>query len=300
MNMIYDVIIIGGSYAGLSAALALGRAKRNVLIIDSNKPCNKQTPHSHNFLTHDGDKPSEISAIAKAEVLTYPTVKFIDGEAISAKEFNNRFEVTLADESIFTSRKILLATGLMDVLPEIPGFKECWAISVIHCPYCHGYEVKDEKVGILLNGDMAFDMSKMIHHWNNDVTLLTNGLSQLTEEQSSLLKSKSIKIIETKLSAIQHQDGYLNNIVFQNGEKLNLAALYAKPKMVQHSDIYAKLNCEINQNGLLVVDAFQKTTNYGVYAAGDCTTMFRSLAAATAAGSMAGAMINKDLIWEDF
>ncbi|WP_316739798.1 NAD(P)/FAD-dependent oxidoreductase [Pedobacter aquatilis] len=298
--MEYDVIIIGGSYAGLSAALALGRAKRNVLIIDSNKPCNKQTPHSHNFLTHDGDKPSEISTKAKAEVLRYPTVKFIDGEAISAQQYNNKFEIFLTDKSVFTSRKILLATGLKDIMPDIIGFKQCWAISVIHCPYCHGYEVKDEKVGLLLNGDMAFDMSKMIRHWNNEVTLLTNGPSLLTNEQSSLLKSKSIDIIEAKLSAIEHTDGYLNNIVFENGEKLSLKALYAKPKIVQPSDLYANLNCEVNENGLLVVDALQKTTTNGVYAAGDCTTMFRGLSAATAAGSMAGAMINKGLIWEDF
>lgn len=298
--MEFDVIIVGGSYAGLSAALALGRAKRNILIIDSNKPCNKQTPHAHNFLTHDGDKPAEISVKAKAEVLKYPTVKFIEGKAISATSIDKGFVVELANGTSFNSRKILLASGLKDILPEIIGFRECWGISVIHCPYCHGYEVKDEKVGLLMNGDMAFDMAKMISHWNKEVVLLTNGASTLTVEQTNQLQSKSISIIEKELSALEHNKGYLNNVVFKDGEQLKLKAIYAKPKMVQHSNLYTDLNCEINENGLLVVDSFQKTTNNGVYAAGDCTTMFRSLSAATAAGSMAGAMINKDLIWEDF
>lgn len=300
--MEFDVIIVGGSYAGLSAALALGRAKRNVLIIDSNKPCNKQTPHAHNFLTHDGDKPAEISAKAKTEVLKYPTINFIEGKVISASSIDKGFKVDLANGNTFISRKILLTSGLKDILPEIVGFKECWGISVIHCPYCHGYEVKDEKVGLLLNGDMAFDMAKMISHWNKEVVLLTNanGASTLSAEQTNQLQSKSISIVEKELSALEHKDGYLNNVVFKDGEKLKLKAIYAKPKMVQHSGLHADLNCDINEHGLLVVDSFQKTTNNGVYAAGDCTTMFRSLSAATAAGSMAGAMINKDLIWEDF
>ncbi|RZL42051.1 MAG: NAD(P)/FAD-dependent oxidoreductase [Pedobacter sp.] len=298
--MDFEVIIVGGSYAGLSAALALGRAKRNVLIIDSNKPCNKQTPHSHNFLTHDGETPAEISAKAKSEVLKYPTVKFMEGEAISAKAVGVGFEVVLLNGNKFSSRKILLASGLKDIMPDIVGFRECWGISVIHCPYCHGYEVKDEKVGLLLNGDMAFDMAKMVRHWNREVTVLTNGSSNLSKEQTALLQSKSINIIETELSAIEHKNGYLSKIIFKNGESIKLAAIYAKPKMDQHSNLYMDLNCEINENNLLVVDAFQKTTTNGVYAAGDCTTLFRGLSAAVAAGTMAGAMINKEMIWEDF
>ncbi|WP_231459069.1 MULTISPECIES: NAD(P)/FAD-dependent oxidoreductase [unclassified Pedobacter] len=298
--MDFEVIIIGGSYAGLSAALALGRAKRNVLIIDSNKPCNKQTPHSHNFLTHDGETPDEISTKSKAEVLKYPTIKFIDGEVASARAVELGFEVVLSSGNKFSSRKILLASGLKDIMPDIIGFKECWGISVIHCPYCHGYEVKDEKVGLLLNGDMAFDMAKMVNHWNKEVAILTNGPSNLSKEQTARLKSKSINIIETELFEIAHKDGYLSRIIFDNGESIELAAVYAKPKMVQHNNLYIDLNCEINENNLLVVDAFQKTTSKGVYAAGDCATLFRALSAAIAAGTMAGAMMNKELIWEDF
>ncbi|RZL39781.1 MAG: NAD(P)/FAD-dependent oxidoreductase, partial [Pedobacter sp.] len=168
--MDFDVIIIGGSYTGLSAALALGRAKRNILIVDAGKPCNRQTPHAHNFLTHDGDRPAEISAQAKVEVLQYPTVKLIDGTVNAAKKITGGFSVVVNELISYSSRKLLIATGLKDVFPNIKGFAECWGISVIHCPYCHGYEVSGEKIGLLMNGDIAYEMAKNVNHWNKDLT----------------------------------------------------------------------------------------------------------------------------------
>ncbi|MGE4512522.1 MAG: NAD(P)/FAD-dependent oxidoreductase, partial [Chryseobacterium sp.] len=139
----FDVIIIGGSYAGLSAGMALGRSLRNVLIIDSEKPCNRQTPHSHNFITQDGKRPKEISDLAKEQVAKYETVSFFNGTVIKTSKNDNGFEVETSYGEKFTAKKIILATGLKDIMPDIEGFSECWGISVIHCPYCHGYEVKD-------------------------------------------------------------------------------------------------------------------------------------------------------------
>src|SRR5690606_26609566 len=140
-NKHFDVIIIGGSYAGLSAAMALGRALRNVLIIDGGSPCNRQTPHSHNFITQDGEKPHIIAEKARTQVLQYPTIKFITGIAHSGFKTEFGFTITTKANETFEAKKLIFATGLKDNMPDIKGFSECWGISVIHCPYCHGYEV---------------------------------------------------------------------------------------------------------------------------------------------------------------
>jgi thioredoxin reductase len=298
--MDFDVIIIGGSYAGLSAALTLGRSTRNVLVIDAGKPCNRQTPHSHNFLTHDGDKPIDIAKAAKAEVLKYPTVRFLEGKAISAKELDGGFKVSVENGENFTTRKILLATGLKDVLPDIKGLAECWAISAIHCPYCHGYEVKNEKIGLLMNGDHAFEMAKNLHLWNKDLTILTNGKSEFTAGQVEKLKSKSITVLEEEIIELEHQNGQLGNIVFKNGEKVTFKAIYVKPEIEHHINFSVQLGFELTDLKTIKVDEQQETTAKGVYAAGDCTTLFRSLSIVTAAGTVAAMMLNKALISEDF
>ena len=298
--MDFDVIIIGGSYAGLSAALTLGRATRNVLVIDAGKPCNRQTPHSHNFLTHDGDKPAVIYKAAKAEVLKYPTVRFLEGQAISAKQIDGGFSISLENSENFTARKILLATGLKDVLPDIKGLAECWAISAIHCPYCHGYEVKDEKIGLLMNGEHAFEMAKTLNHWNKDLTILTNGKSQLSAEQTEKLKSKSITIIEYEVAELLHNNGYLEDVVFKNGEKIALKAIYLKSDVEQHGNFNEQLGFELTDLKTIKVDEQQQSTAKGVYAAGDCATLFRSLSIITAAGTMAAVVMNKEMISEDF
>ncbi len=198
----FDVIIIGGSYSGLSAAMALGRALRNVLIIDGGLPCNRQTPHSHNFITHDGEKPSVIAQKAKLQVLKYSTVQFHEGLAISGKKIDNGFLITTELMEEFTARKLIFSTGVKDLIPAIKGFSECWGISVIHCPYCHGYEVKHEKTGILANGDFAFHYAQLIHNWTKDLTIYTNGASTLTQEQLDKIALHNIPIIEKAIIGV--------------------------------------------------------------------------------------------------
>src|SRR5690606_24367400 len=143
----FEVIIIGGSYAGLSAAMALGRALRHVLIIDGGQPCNKQTPHSHNFITQDGKTPKEISSLAKQQVEEYETIKFYKGLAANATKTDKGFKITTDTNDTFTAKKLIFATGLKDIMPGIIGFAECWGISVNHCPYCHGYEYRNKNTG---------------------------------------------------------------------------------------------------------------------------------------------------------
>lgn len=298
--MDFDVIIIGGSYAGLSAGLALGRSMRKVLIIDSGKPCNAQTPHSHNFLTHDGDTPTAIAAKAKAEVLKYSTVSFLSDVVIAAKHLENGVEVETEKNKRFSTRKVLVATGLKDVMPDIKGFADCWAISVIHCPYCHGYEVRNEPIGLMMNGDMAFEMAKNVYHWNKDLTILTNGISQFNDEQSKKLQSKSITVIEDEIAEFQHQDGVLQSVMFKNRKHLALKAVYARPEMKQHSEPYIDLNYELSGNGLIKINEEYETTAKGIYAAGDCVTPARGLSMVTASGTMAAVMMNRAMISEDF
>jgi thioredoxin reductase len=175
----YDVIIIGGSYSGLAAGMALGRALRKVLIIDSGNPCNKQTPHSHNFLTNDGRTPKEIAGLAREQVRRYSTIEFLDAWATVAIKNKTGFEIRTEAGDVFTSSKLVLATGIKDIMPDIPGVAECWGISVIHCPYCHGYEVRHQKTGILAKGDTAFEMSSLISNWTKDLTLTPTGNQHL-------------------------------------------------------------------------------------------------------------------------
>ena len=296
----YDVIIIGGSYAGLSAAMALGRALKRVLIIDGGNPCNKQTPHSHNFLTQDGKTPKEISDLAKAQVANYDTISFLSDFAIKGNKTENGFEITTQSGDIFQGRKLIFGTGVKDLMPNIEGFAACWGISVIHCPYCHGYEVRNQKTGLFANGDMAYEFGKLLWNWTKDLTIYTNGKSTLTLEQVNILAAKNINIVEKEIVEISHENGQIQALIFSDGSKQKLDALYAKIPFVQHSDIPQSLGCEITEMGMLKVDIMQKTSVDGVFAAGDSTNMMRSVANAVYGGNMAGAAVSKELIAEDF
>jgi thioredoxin reductase len=299
MRKDFDVIVFGGSYAGLSASMALGRSLRTVLIIDSGSPCNAPTPHSHNFITHDGNIPSKISEEAKNQVLSYPTVNFVNGLGIEVRRENSRFRTITESGESFDAKKILFATGLKDIMPPIPGFAECWGISVLHCPYCHGYEVRNEKTGIIANGEIAFELTRMINHWTKDLTLFTDGPATLSLENRKKIESHGITVEESEIESIEHHNGYLSAINLRNGSNIPLKAIYARPVFVQHCPIPETLGCERTEQNLLKVDMFQRTTVKGIYAAGD-NCSFRAVSVAVATGAMAGAAINKELIEESF
>lgn len=295
----FDVIIIGGSYAGLSAGMVLGRSLRNVLIIDSGKPCNRQTPHSHNFLTQDGKTPKEISEIAKDQVSKYETVKFFDGIVAKTSKKSAGFEVETQKGEKFSAKKLILASGVKDQMPDIEGFAECWGISVIHCPYCHGYEVKDRKTGILSNGDLAFEFSKLVFNLTKDLTLFTNGASALNEEQTNKFNQNKINIVEDEIQKIIHQNGQIQKVILKDGSEKKLEALYAKIPFEQNIDT-EDLQLELTEHGFIKTDHFHKTSTEGVFACGDNTTMMRSVANAVAQGNFTGAMVNRELSDESF
>ncbi|MEQ8530877.1 MAG: NAD(P)/FAD-dependent oxidoreductase [Imperialibacter sp.] len=296
----HDVIIVGGSYAGLAAGLTLGRALRKVLIIDNGKPCNRQTPHSHNFLTQDGTAPAEIASIAKEQVLTYDTVSFLNDQVLSAKTLDSGFEVFVPSGESFTAKKLVFATGIADIMPDMPGFAESWGKSVLHCPYCHGYEVQGQKTGILANGNSGYEFCMLIANWTSDLTLHTNGKSTLTHEQTARLHNHKINIVEDEILKLDHTNGYLNSIQFKTGKTELLTTLYARLPFQQHCGIPQHLGCELGEEGYIKVDAAQKTSMSGVYACGDNVTRMRTVANAVSMGTTTGLMVNKELVEEEF
>lgn len=296
----FEVIIIGGSYAGLSAAMALGRSLRKVLIIDSGEPCNSQTPYSHNFITQDGETPAAIAAKAKEQVLKYDTITFHKGWVREGNRVNDGFEIITGDDERFYAGKLLFATGLTDSLFPVEGFSECWGISVLHCPYCHGYEVKGEKTGIFANGDMAFEFAKLISNWTNNLTVFTQGKSTLKEEQHRALRQLGTTVVEKEILRFVQNEGKVSRLEFADGSKQEISALYARPPLSQHCPVPELLGCELTETGFIKVDNLQRTTVPGVYAAGDNSSPMRAVSAAVAAGTMAGAALNAAIIEERF
>ncbi|UCS94910.1 NAD(P)/FAD-dependent oxidoreductase [Echinicola marina] len=296
----FEVIIIGGSYAGLSAAMSLGRSLRKVLVIDSGLPCNRQSPHSHNFITQDGVKPSEIAVKAKTQVLEYRTVQFLEDIATEGQQLKGSFLIRTAKGNAYTAKKLIFATGIKDIMPDIKGFADCWGISVVHCPYCHGFEIRQKKTGIMANGEKAMHISPLVANLTDKLSILTTGEANLDKEQLSKLEKHHISIIEKEIAEFVHENGQIKHVVFKDGSSEDFEALYATIPFSQHSNIPASLGCEISEDGYIKVDGMQKTSVEGVLACGDNSTGMRSVANAVAKGNIAGAVVNMELVQENF
>ena len=295
----YEVIIIGGSYAGLSAAMALGRSLRSVLILDAGVPCNRNSPHAHNLVAFDGSEPEQITAAMREQVLKYHNVTLIHDRAIALSGRDNEFEVSSENGLSLLAKKVLLASGVSDIMPDIEGFAECWGKTVIHCPYCHGYEIRDKKTAVLAHGSAGFEMARLMRQWTQDLTLLSNGNEPFTFDEQRILKSKNIAIINLAVKAIRHENGQVSKIEFEDGSFEDFEAVYARAGVKQNTMIPQEIGCEFDNHGFIIVDHRQLTNIPGLFAAGDNTTPMRSLARAIAAGNTAGASINHELIIEE-
>jgi thioredoxin reductase len=195
---------------------------------------------------------------------------------------------------------LIFATGIKDIMANIEGYTECWGISVLHCPYCHGYEVRNEKTGILGNGEYGFEFSGLISNWTDDLTLFTEGASTLTAEQTERIERHGIKLIEKEIEKLEHTGGHLQKIIFKDGTTTAIKALYTRSPFEQHCTIPEILGCELTDEGYIKVDTFQQTTVQGVFACGDNTTRMRTVANAVAMGTTAGMMVNKEIVLEGF
>ncbi|GAB3238676.1 NAD(P)/FAD-dependent oxidoreductase [Hymenobacter seoulensis] len=297
MNQV-DVVIVGGSYAGLSAALLLGRSMRQVLVLDNNQPCNRQTPHSHGFLTRDGETPATLAAIAREQLAHYPTVCLQTDTVVQARAELGGFQVETASGLVVKTRKLLLATGVVDELPAIPGLAACWGISVLHCPYCHGYEVRGQRLGLLANDETAIELVTLIRNWSRHLTLFTNGPAAFTPDVQQVLARYQVSVVETPIAAIAHAAGYLQELRTADGQHHEIDALFARFPTHLASNLAVSLGCVLTETGHIEVSEFGQTSVPGVFAAGDATTPMRQVANSVAGGAKAGAFINRELIME--
>jgi thioredoxin reductase len=296
----YDVVIVGAGPAGLSAALMLGRCRRSVLICDTRRPRNGASRAMHGFLTRDGVPPVEFLAMARDELRSYETVELRDVEVTAAEcEAGGQFCVTLADGHQARSRKLLLATGVVDNLPAHPGFRELYGSSVFHCPYCDGWEVRDTPMAIYGSGERGLGLSLELTVWSRDLVLCTDGPSEIDREGLARLERNRIKVIEDRVAQLEGTDGILTHVVFENGTRLPRRALFFTTGQSQRSDLSVRLGCEFNDKGTVMTGKYETTHLRGLYVAGDASRAVQWVVVAAAEGAEAAFAINTDLIKED-
>ncbi|EFM12134.1 FAD-dependent pyridine nucleotide-disulfide oxidoreductase [Paenibacillus curdlanolyticus YK9] len=301
--MIYDCAIIGGGPAGLNAALVLGRARRTVALFDNDQPRNAVTHASHGFLTRDGVTPAEFRRIAYEEVLQYPTVEHRAQTVISIRKLAEGFEITDGNDQRIQSKKLLIATGLKDILPDLSGVKELYGKSLFQCPYCDGWELRDQPLIVISEQPHVFHMAKLLYKWSKDLVICTNGQSILTDEEKQLLASRDIMVTEQQVSAL-HGDanGKLQQVEFTDGTRIARSGGFITPQWTSvHAQWSEALGYEANERGGIQVDPMGKSSVPGLFAAGETATGGSSqLIIAASSGSMAAVMINTELMEEDF
>ena len=291
---IYDVIIIGGGPAGLSAALILGRSRRKVILFDSRKYRNQYAQRINGFLTRDGIHPKDFITLSRQELLKYEIE--IKEEEIENGSYNNEyFEVTGKDNNTYRSKKLLLATGLRDIIPKIKGFDDCYGISIFHCPYCDGWEIKDKEIGIYGRKKAGYELALSLYNWSTDIVLFTDGENYLTEKQVKILKNHSIKVITEKIDCIAHEKGFIKYLKLADGKKIKRDALFFSNGFTQQSILGKKLGCNYSKKGVIINDKLQHTNIPGLFVAGDAAQDMKLVVVAAAEGAKAAIVINTEL-----
>jgi thioredoxin reductase len=300
-TMPHDAIIIGGSYAGLNAAMQLARARRRVLVIDDNRPRNRFAARAHGVMGRDGVPGSEIAAEARAQVAAYPTAAFRRGEVVDARSGGCGFEVDLADGSRVTGRRLLLAHGVQDVLPELPGVQERWGRTVLHCPYCHGYEIGGGPIGVLGAGPMSVHQAIMVAEWGQ-VVLLLDGKVEPDADQRRMLERRGVIVEATPVVALEGDGAGLDGARLVDGRLVQLKAVFVGPRLRLNGGLAQTMGCEIEETPIgeiIRTDDMKQTTVRGVFAAGDAARMMSNVTLAAADGVMAGIGLHRSLIEED-
>lgn len=295
-----DVIVIGGSFAGLSAAMQLARARRQVLLVDAGLPRNRFADASHGFLGQDGKAPARIVREAAAQVAAYPTVEILQSEVLSAAPVSGGFAVTLAGGRQARARRLILATGVSDILPDLPGLKERWGASVMHCPYCHGYEHRDQPLGVLASHPMSAHQAALIPDWG-PTTLFTQSQFEPDAEQRALLEARSVRIERSPVVALLGDAPALEAVLLADGRKVALNGLFVAPKQRMASPLAQSLGCAFDDGPmgpLIRTDEFKATTVSGVYAAGDAARPMQNATLASADGVLAGVGAHHSLMRE--
>ncbi|SEN52283.1 Thioredoxin reductase [Duganella sp. CF517] len=291
----FDVVVVGGSYAGLSAAMQLARARRRVLVVDAGQRRNRYATHSHGFLGHDGREAAAIATDGRAQLMKYPTVRWIEGAARRAEKVAQGFRVTLQDGAAYLAQRLVLATGVVDELPPVPGLAERWGGTVFHCPYCHGYELMEGRIGVLATGALSMHHALMLPDWGR-VTLLLNGAFEPDAEQLASLERRGVAIERAPVKAISGRA----TVELQDGRSLEMAGLFVVSRTHSGSPIAEQLGCGLEQGpmGMYVrTDTMKATSVAGVYACGDAARMAGNVALAAADGTLAGVSAHQSLIF---
>jgi thioredoxin reductase len=295
--MDYDVVIAGGGPAGLAAALTLGRARKRVLLCDAGPPRNAAAIHVHNFVTRDGVTPQEFRRIAREQISTYPNVEVRDARVLSVGGERGAFAVTL-DHGLAGARRVLLCTGMIDEVPEVPGVRELWGTSIFQCPYCHGWEVQNRRFGYLALESATLAFGIFLRGWTSDVVAMTSAGFPVPADLRASLVESNVGIEERAIAGLISRDGRLAAIEFADGGRLERDVLFLHPHQRQ-VDAVRDLGLALDAKGFVQVDEItQETSRPGIYAAGDLTTAAQGALLAAAAGTRAAAMLNHALTME--
>ena len=296
----YDVVIIGGGAAGLSAALLLGRARRAVCVLDAGGQRNLPANESHSFFTRDGAPPRELVRIGRDQLAAYPSVELLEDEALAATATAGGFDVTLAAGGTLRTRKLILASGVQDVLPALPGVQELWGKGIFHCPYCHGYEVRDAPIGIVLGQDEdPIALAQLMSGWSGDLVLFSNGRSLPPATRDELARHR-VAVREARIAAFEPGGEALVAVLLGDGERVERRAALLRPPQKARTALAAQLGCKLTTDGLIEVGPELETSVPGVYAAGDCTRRLQQLVFAAADGATAATSANRRLLAEDW
>ncbi|MGH8782524.1 NAD(P)/FAD-dependent oxidoreductase [Paraburkholderia sp.] len=299
MQTSHDVVIVGGSFAGLAAALQLGRARRKVLLVDAGQPRNRFAAHSHGLLGHDGKPPREILREAAAQIAAYSTVEIVDGYAERAqKEADGRFTVALSNDLRISASRLILATGVTDQLPPLPGLEARWGATVFACPYCHGYEFRDRQLGVLANHAISAHHGILVPDWG-PTTYFTQGVFEPDEAQTAQMTARGARIERVPVVELLGAAPALEAVKLADGRVVPIDALLTAPRFHQSSPLAEQLGCEFEAGplgALVKVDNFKHTTIEGVYVPGDASSPMASVTFASAAGAMAGFAVHQSLV----
>jgi thioredoxin reductase len=294
----HDVIVVGGSYAGISAALQIARGRRRVLVIDAGVRRNRFAKSAHGFLGQDGRDPAEIAAEGRVELLRYPSVSWLDEAATDAQITAEGFAVTVASGERHTARRLVLASGVTDELPDIPGVVERWGRSIFHCPYCHGYELGQGRIGVLATSPLSVHSALMLPDWG-ETTYFTRGLFAPSEEEHAALRRRGVKLEDAAVTAIEGE-AHGPSVRLANGSTLSFAGLFLLPKMRITCPLATRLGCALEDGPLgqyLHTDPMKETSVPGVFACGDMALPMGSLAFAVGDGARAGVAAHQSLIF---
>jgi thioredoxin reductase len=291
----YDVVIVGGGAAGLSAALVLGRARRRVAVIDAGAPRNAPAAHMQGFLSRDGMSPAALLAAGRAEVRGYG-VELIEDRV---DRIDPGFVIQTASGQTLDTRRILIATGVRDELPDIPGVRERWGRDLLHCPYCHGWEVRDRPIGVLGTRADAVEHALLVRQWSDDIALFSHTLT-LSADASTKLDGRGVQVISGRVERLVIDKDRLTGVQLEDGREVARAAVFIRPVNVPHADgLVTGLGCEVDGGGFPIVDGTGRTTAPGVWAAGNASDPRLQVIASAGSGSVAAIAINADLVRED-